>query len=205
MKNLIYPLFLTFFIACGNNQSSDSSLKPSTEEAPTTQTPETKDPLKYVELISPNHHTIRSSIASTSAEQTKGLQGVRNSQFAEDEGKLFFYLKESARTFWMPNTYFNLDLIYLDQNLKITAIVWNLLHYTGSVDSQIPRAPTITSRHVLEMKSDSPISSHLNVGDSLQWRSPLSLQQTELKIRQQKIHFTRRSSFTFSIVKKYDP
>jgi uncharacterized membrane protein (UPF0127 family) len=185
MKNLIYPLFLTLFIACGSNNSSNNSSKPSTEEAPTTQTPETKDPLKYVELISPDKQTIRSSIASTSAEQTKGLQGVRDSQFAEDEGKLFFYLKESARTFWMPNTYFNLDLIYLDQNMKITDIVWNLLHYTGSVDSQIPRAPTITSRHVLEMKAGSPISSTLKIGDSLKWKSPLTLQQTELKIRQQ--------------------
>ena len=185
MKNLIFLLFLTFFIACGSSQSSNGAVKPSSEETATTQTPETKDPLKYVELISPDNQTIRSSIASNTAEQKKGLQGVQESQFAEDEGKLFFYLKESARTFWMPNTYFNLDLIYFDQNMKITNIVWNLLHYTGSVDSQIPRAPTITSRHVLEMKAGSPISSTLKIGDSLQWRSPITLQQTELKIRQQ--------------------
>jgi uncharacterized membrane protein (UPF0127 family) len=84
----------------------------------------------------------------------------------------------------MPNTFFNLDIIYLDQNMRITDIVWNLPHYTGNVNSQIPRAPTITSRHVLEMKSGSTLSSKLKRGDLLQWKSPLSLQQTELRIRQ---------------------
>lgn len=177
MKFLISLFILSSFIACGKSESVSGS--PSQETSSTT-----RDPLKYVELISADNHTIRASIASTSAEQTKGLQGVKDSQFAEDEGKLFFYLKDSARTFWMPNTYFNLDLIYLDQDMKITDIVWNLLHYTGNVNAQIPKAPTITSRHVLEMKAGSLISSKLKVGDSFFWKSPLTLQQTESKIRQ---------------------
>ena len=191
MNKLIFLFVLTTFVACGKNGSSnDPSSQLSTQDT-TVVTPqpstssETKDPLKYVELISPDGQVIRSSIASTSAQQTQGLQWVRDTQFAEDEGKLFFYLKISARSFWMPNTFFNLDIIYLDQNMRITDIVWNLPHYTGNVNSQIPRAPTITSRHVLEMKSGSTLSSKLKRGDYLKWKSPLSLQQTELRIRQQ--------------------
>lgn len=176
--------FLSTLISCGQSRSnsSPSSLE-SNQDTTSTDTPTTKDPLKYVELISPESQKIRSSIASTPAEHTKGLQGVRDNEFAEDEGKLFFYLNTATRSFWMPNTYFNLDIIYLDENLKIINIVWNIPHYNGTVNSEIPRAPAITSRHVLEMKAGSVISSRLKIGDSLGWRSSLSLEQTELKIR----------------------
>ena len=166
--------------SCGKNGANNGSSSLQVSTQPSAQI---NDPLKYVELVSPDSHLIRTSIAYTATAQTKGLQGVQNSQFADDEGKLFFYLKTSARSFWMPNTFFNLDLIYLDQNMKILDIVWNLPHYNGNVNSEIPRAPVINSRHVLEMKSGSPISSKLKVGDTLQWKSSLPLQQTELKIQ----------------------
>ncbi|MCM2350379.1 MAG: DUF192 domain-containing protein [Bacteriovoracaceae bacterium] len=176
---LVLVLNLT---SCGKGDSRNSP-QPQVESPAATE--ETKDPLKNVELISPSGEIIKVSIAYTSRDQSKGLQGVQPEEFEENEGKLFFYLKDSARTFWMPNTYFNLDIIYLDQELKITDIVWNIEHYTGSVDSEIPRAPRISSRHVLEMKNGSVISSKLKVGDQFQWKSPLTLQQTESKIRQQ--------------------
>lgn len=182
-KNYFLVLVLLFNLtACGKGDSNNS-LQPQIEPPETTE--ETKDPLKNVELISPSGEIIKTSIAYTPRDQSQGLQGVKPEEFAENEGKLFFYLKDSARTFWMPNTYFNLDIIYLDRELKITDIVWNIEHYTGNVDSEIPRAPRISSRHVLEMKSGSVISSKLKVGDQFQWNSPLTLQQTESKIRQQ--------------------
>lgn len=182
MKNLIFLIVLIFFSACGKNDSSSENKPVATPEE--TPAPTTHDPLKYVELITPANETVRSSIAATPSEQSKGLQGVRDADFDSDEGKLFFYLSYSSRVFWMPNTYFNLDIIYLDAALKITDIVWNMPHYTGSVNSEIPRAPSITSRHVLEMKAGSAISSKLQIGDSFQWKSPLTLQEIELKIRQ---------------------
>ena len=53
------------------------------------------------------------------------MQYVREADFENDEGKLFFYLSYSTRTFWMPNTYFNLDIIYLDAADPSPAIgVW---------------------------------------------------------------------------------
>lgn len=184
MKNLLSIFVLTSLISCGQSRSSSSpSIQESNQDTTSTESPTTKDPLKYVELISPESQKIRTSIASTSAEHTKGLQGVRDHEFADDEGKLFFYLSTATRSFWMPNTYFNLDIIYLDQNLKIINIVWNIPHYNGTVNSGIPRAPAITSRHVLEMKAGSVISSRFKIGDSLGWKSSLSLEQTELKIR----------------------
>jgi uncharacterized membrane protein (UPF0127 family) len=181
MKNLTVLLILMTFIACGKGEA-DSPVEPIAETP--IQEIEIKNPLKYVDLISPSGEWIKTTIASTNAEKTKGLQGVKDSEFAEDQGMLFFYLRDSARSFWMPNTFFNLDIIYLDRNMKITDIVWNLAHYTGNVNSLIPRAPSIIGRHVLEMKAGPPISSTLQIGDTLQWKSSLSLREIESKIRE---------------------
>lgn len=189
MKPITFIAFLLLIVnltACGKSDSGSSS--PSSTESDTTETttpePQT-DPLKNVELVTPTGEIITTSLAYTPKAQADGLQNVQPDEFGEQNGKLFFYLKESARTFWMPNTYFDLDIIYMDKDLKITDIVRDLEHYTGNVNSEIPRAPTITSRHVLEMKSTSEIADRLKVGDQLQWESPMTLQQTESKIRQQ--------------------
>jgi uncharacterized membrane protein (UPF0127 family) len=186
MRYLLSLLLIVSFIGCGKGGSSSST--ESAQEAPTTQTSpqETnRNPLKYVELVSPSEGVIKTSIAYTNAEKTKGLQGVRDSEFNEDQGKLFFYHTTTARSFWMPNTYFDLDLIYLDENLKVLDIVPDLPHYEGNVSSEIPRAPSIASRHVLEMKASSSISSTIKIGDVLEWKSPLTLRQTEIQLRNQ--------------------
>lgn len=182
-KFLALLCLLTFLISCGGGSGGSSS---PTSEAPTQETESTlqQNPLEDVVLQTSSGDKIQTSLAYTKEDQLDGLQNVQDSEFAENQGKLFFYLDESARTFWMPNTYFNLDIIYLDENMKITDIVWNMPHYTGDVNSEIPRAPTITSRHVLEMKAGSPISSQLKVGDTLQWQSSLTLDQTEARIEE---------------------
>lgn len=187
MKNFLLLSILTIFFACGGSGGGDSNDTPSSPEVSTEDSPtETTEvnPLKEVRLVSPDGNVIKTTIASTAKEQTRGLQYMKESEFSDEEGMLFFYLSEQSRTFWMPNTYFNLDLIYLDKEMKIIDIVWNLPHYTGSVNSEIPRAPTIKSRHVLEMKAGSPISAKLKIGDSLIWKSSLSLPETESRIRE---------------------
>jgi len=185
MKYLLSLLLLFSFTGCGKDGSNST---PAAPESPTTETipQETnRNPLKYVELITPSGAVVKTSIAYTSSEKTQGLQGVRDSEFNEDQGKLFFYHTTTARSFWMPNTYFDLDIIYLDENLKVLDIVADLPHYEGNNSSQTPRAPSIISRHVLEMKASSIISSTLKVGDILEWKSPLTLKQTEIQLRNQ--------------------
>jgi len=120
---LILTLLLNF--SCAEKKDSTDPTLPEVSEA------ETKDPLKYVELSVPSGEIIETSIAYTYKDHQKGLQGVKEEEFDDNDGNLFFYLKTSPRTFWMPNTYFNLDIFYLDENLKIIDIVWNMEHYTG--------------------------------------------------------------------------
>lgn len=182
MINLLSMILLTFsLMSCGDKSSSDSS-PAAPEEA---ETPEERpDPLKYVELKTPSGDVIRTSIAYKPDDQQQGLSGVRSEDFATDEGKLFFYFSEATRTFWMPNTFFALDVFYLDENLEIDRIVRDLPFYQGTSNEDIPRAPAVNSRHVLEMKADSEIANEINVGDSLDWQSSVSLENIEDLMRE---------------------
>lgn len=145
---------------------------------------DTQNPVKKVELITPSGDSIETRLAIGPKEQEIGLSGIKPEDFDEDEALLFFYLSDGERHFWMPDTYFDLDLFYLDKNLKITDIIRKLPHYVGRANpSLIPKARGVWSRHVLEMKSTSEIAQKLKIGDVLKWKGKLTLPETEEKIR----------------------
>lgn len=148
------------------------------------QTESQNNPSKKVELITPSGESITTRLAISPAEQEQGLSGVRPDQFDEDDGMLFFYLDEGDRQFWMPDTYFDLDLFYLDKDLKIIDIIRKLPHYIGRTNPDlIPRARSVWARHVLEMKAASHISQKLKLGDVLKWKGKHSLSETEEIVR----------------------
>lgn len=173
---LMLPVLL-ILISCGKEDSSSPS--DSGQPPPTS---ETQDPLEEVDLITPGGETIHASLAYKSTDQVRGLSGVPASEFDQNDGKLFYYFTETTRTFWMPNMFFALDIFYLDHQMKIEEIVKDLPF--ESTDGSIPRAPAILSRHVLEMKADSSISNKLEVGDQLEWKSSLSIEETEQRMKE---------------------
>ncbi|MEC7183898.1 MAG: DUF192 domain-containing protein [Bdellovibrionota bacterium] len=143
-----------------------------------------RDPLETAKIKLPSGEVIRVKLALTEEEKTKGLSGVSENQFKKDEGLLFFYSKRGRRSFWMPDTYFPLDLFFLDKKLKIVDIVRNLPNHPGFQEPPpIPRARTVFAFHVLEMRSDSHLAKKLSHGDQLQWLSSISLSEIESKIR----------------------
>lgn len=143
-----------------------------------------QNPLKKVELITPSGETIETTVAITPAEQEQGLSGVKPEDFQDNQGMLFFYLSEDERHFWMPDTYFDLDLFYLDKDLKIIDIIRKLPFYVGRANpDSIPRARGVWCRHTLEMKSTSAIAQKLKAGDVLKWKGAYSLEQTEVEAR----------------------
>ena len=147
---------------------------------------ESQDPLKRLELKTPQGDIIKTSLVYTPKDMEQGLSGVKPEDFKEDQGMLFFYLEDGDKHFWMPDTYFDLDIIYLDKDLKILDIVRKLPHYIGRNNPElIPRARGVWSRHVLEMKATSGISAKLKIGDKLEWKSVLNYSETENKIKKQ--------------------
>lgn len=128
----------------------------------------TKPELLKSKLTTVQGHSVNIYLAITPSEQERGLSGVQEKDFKDNEGMIFYYKEASEKHFWMPDTYFNLDLIYLDQNFKVLDIIRNLPHYKGRSNSHlIPRARGVWSHHVLEMKASSQISQAIRVGDLL--------------------------------------
>ncbi len=139
-----------------------------------------QNPLKQVELQTSFGPSIEATLAIDAKEQEMGLSGVKPEDFGDSEGMLFFYLQDEERHFWMPDTYFELDLFYLDKDLKIIDIVRKLPFYVGRSNPElIPRARGVWCRHVLEMKSTSSIAQKINVGDKLTWNGKVTLIEAE--------------------------
>lgn len=142
-------------------------------------------PLKFVELITPQGEVIETTLAITPKEQEQGLSGVKPKDFSDSQGMLFYYLEDGDKYFWMPDTYFDLDLIYLDKDLKILDIIRKLPHYVGRANPNlIPKARPVWARHTLEMKASSPISQKLQIGDRLKWQNSISLEEADKIIRE---------------------
>ena len=74
---------------------------------------------------------LRVKVVFNNKDHTKGLSGTPSYQFAADQGMLFFYDKDSVRRFWMPDTYFDLDIFFLDKDLKVLAVDRNVAHHPG--------------------------------------------------------------------------
>ena len=135
-------------------------------------------------MANPDAKTVNVRLALTPHEHSKGLSGIRASKFSNDSGMLFVNDSMGERRFWMPDTYFNLDIIFLDQDLVIVGIEKDVPFHPGSIEPPvIYRTKTYQAQFVLETKAKAPFSSKLKVGDKLKWISSTSLSEIVLKTR----------------------
>lgn len=117
-------------------------------------------------FITPYGDKIKLRMALTPEAQSKGLSGVKPQEFGEDEGMLFVYEKSGPRRFWMPDTYFNLDIYFLDAQYIVVAVEKNVPFHPGRQEPPlIYQTKTYEAQHVLEMKSSSKISKKIKKGD----------------------------------------
>ena len=119
-------------------------------------------------FLTPYGDKIKLRLAITPETQTRGLSVLRDHEFQDNEGMLFVYDKSGPRRFWMPDTYFNLDIYFLDSNYKILAVEKNVPHHPGRQEPPaIYQTKTYEAQHVLELKSSSKISKKLKKGNQL--------------------------------------
>lgn len=131
---------------------------------------------KRVIILIDNKHPIETIISSTDQQMSLGLSGTKASEFRKDHAMLFTYKKDGLRKFWMPNTLFDLDIFFIDSQLKVVAIERNVPHHPGIQEPPpIYRTKTYHSRHVLEMRSDSPLAKKLEVGEKIIFEKGSSL------------------------------
>lgn len=129
-------------------------------------------PEEWAYLVTPQDK-ILVRLAITDQQQIKGFSGTLDSEWPDDDGLLFVNDEERLHGFWMPDTYFDLDLFYFDKDFKIIDIERKLPHFIGRTpENRIPRAREVWARHILEMKSKSVVGQRLKVGDQLKFQSP---------------------------------
>lgn len=122
-------------------------------------------------MINPYKQKISLRLSLTRDQHAKGLSGVKSKDMGLNEGMLFVNDSMGPRKFWMPDTHFNLDIIFLNSALQIVGIEKNVPSHPGLKEPPpIHRTGTYEAQYVLETKSGSPFSARLKVGDRLIWK-----------------------------------
>ena len=118
--------------------------------------------------ISIGQRTLVAPVERTPADQQKGLGGVTS--LSDSQGMLFVFNAPAYYGFWMKDMLIPIDMIWLDQNLKITFIAANV------PPSSYPQViqPTAPSEYVLETSANFSVRQNLKVGDSIKILSETS-------------------------------
>lgn len=151
----------------------------------------------FLLIIAPNAHgiepfrmknpygdTIDLTLALTRSQHTQGLSGLPSSQFPKSQGMLFVNPEMAPRRFWMPNTLFNLDIIFLDRNLSVVGIEKNVPAHPGLQEPPlIYKTQTYQAQYVLETKALTAFGKKLKKNDRLRFSGPTSLSEIALSTR----------------------
>lgn len=91
------------------------------------------------ELTLPDGFVVRAELALTPEAQSKGLMFRR--ELPPDRGMLFVFPRQELKAFWMKNTFIDLDMVFLDADLKVLR-VFHRVHRSspGQTDSEVARA-----------------------------------------------------------------
>lgn len=136
------------------------------------------------QMKNPEGISIDLELALTRSQHVQGLSGLKSDQFKNGQGMLFVNPEMGPRRFWMPNTYFNLTIIFLDQNLKIVGIEKNVPAHPGASEPpSIYKTGIYQAQYVLETKASAPFAKKLKTNDQLKFSGPTSLSEIALSTR----------------------
>lgn len=100
-------------------------------------------------------------LAITAEQRATGLMFREN--LADNHAMLFVFQDQNFRNFWMKNTKIPLDMIFLDNDLKVVHIIHQALPCESEpcqvYYSQLP------AQYVLEIKADLAKQKRLQIGD----------------------------------------
>ena len=116
-------------------------------------------------------HEFIVEIAVTDRQHSQGL--MFRQSLAKNAGMLFDYKVPTSITMWMKNTYIPLDIIFLDENMKIVGFKENNQpHSLKSISIDKP------SRYVLEMNGGSVERNRLKIGSKIRF-----IEKSKMKIK----------------------
>ncbi|MBF0314358.1 MAG: DUF192 domain-containing protein [Oligoflexia bacterium] len=151
----LFILFLVMILCMGSDYYSNQNSK--------------------IKITLANKSVISVKVAKTPEEQSLGLSGVKEGDFGERDGLLFIFSKESRRRFWMPYTFFNLAIIFIDASKRVVKVYAAVPHYpkwpTMMDTTQVPATEEVLCQYVLEMKASSKLAATIKQGDILNFES----------------------------------
>ncbi len=104
---------------------------------------------------------LKVDIANTNETREKGLSGKK--ELKENEGMLFIFEQPSKNYFWMKDMNFPIDIIWLDENLKVIYIK------KDATPESYPESfgTDQNSKYVLEVVSNFSDKNNIRIGDTL--------------------------------------
>jgi hypothetical protein len=121
-------------------------------------------------LVLPDGFKVRAELALTPEEQSKGL--MFRTELREDRGMLFVFEDAGEKNFWMKNTFVELDMIFLNKDLKAGRIFHRVTPSSpGQGDQEVSRvsAPAL---YVLELAGGAARKHGLKPGSPLKISFP---------------------------------
>ena len=106
--------------------------------------------------------TLDIEIAQTDYETQTGLMYRKSME--EHQGMLFIFQEELPRSFYMKNTEFSLDIIYINKKKKVVSIKKNTIPYDKN---SLPSGESVL--YVLEIKAGLSDRWGIENGDSVRW------------------------------------
>ena len=109
--------------------------------------------MAHITLTITQKTKLKTYLALTLEQQTLGLSNIKDEQFSRQEAMLFVYSEVGPRRFWMKQTFFDLDILFLDEQGKITAMALGMEAHPGADPRFIPTTPAYKAQYVLETKA----------------------------------------------------
>jgi uncharacterized membrane protein (UPF0127 family) len=151
-----------FIVACGDDGAPDRS----TPRATLTPPPGARTiALQY------DSGTLHVEVAQTPDERGRGL-GFRDA-LAEDSGMLFDLGRTRVPGFWMKGMRFALDMVWIDESMRIVGVTEDVQPEPGVEDAQLRRySPDGPVRYVLELNAGAAQRLGLEAGGRVRFELP---------------------------------
>ncbi len=149
---ILAVMIIVMLSACGGSTAPAASA-----ESPA------RTPAQAPIVIFPDGHRVNVTLATDPESQARGLMFVDH--LPDDQGMLFLFNEDSARSFWMKNCEMAIDMIWLDASNKIVDITNSAPPCQSDPCPEYkPKAPC---RNVLEVRGGLAKEHSLHPGDTL--------------------------------------
>ncbi|HHM21475.1 MAG TPA: DUF192 domain-containing protein [Bacteroidetes bacterium] len=164
----VLPDIMPLFSGGGNRRVVPSGIADGRPTNPSTPMPEptfTKE--RELSIISSKTGKVirRIDIEKAENDQERTIGMMFRKSMPDTRGMLFLFDRPAPQSFWMKNTLIPLDIIFIDENKKITTI-----HPYATPRSESPLPSNGDAQYVLEVRGGFCNDYGINIGDIVEWQ-----------------------------------